>query len=86
MCRESARRFYLKYIIEHLDGSTLIKTKLIIKKYVKDLKRGYPPEFVDQSTNQDEHFPINSIFSGYDYRLLTQRFRVRIPGKVWFFR
>jgi hypothetical protein len=24
--------------------------------------------------------------SGYDYRLLTQRFRVRIPGKVWFFR
>jgi hypothetical protein len=24
--------------------------------------------------------------SGYDDRLLTQRFRVRIPGKVWFFR
>jgi hypothetical protein len=23
--------------------------------------------------------------SGYDYRLLTQRFRVRVPGKVWFF-
>jgi hypothetical protein len=24
--------------------------------------------------------------SGYDYRLLAQRFRVRNPGKVWFFR
>jgi hypothetical protein len=33
-----------------------------------------------------ESFKTAPRCSGYDYRLLTQRFWVRIPGKVWFFR
>jgi hypothetical protein len=50
--------FYLKYIIGLLDGSKLIKTKIIKNKYVKYLKRGYPTEFADSTHNQNKKVGI----------------------------
>jgi hypothetical protein len=43
--------FYLKYIIGLLNGSKLIETKIIIKKY---LNRSFPTEFLDSTQNYNK--------------------------------
>jgi hypothetical protein len=43
--------FFKECVIELFDDSKQMKPKKIIKKYVKDLKRGYPTEFEDKKQN-----------------------------------
>jgi hypothetical protein len=66
--------------------------------YWHDLRHNNPPKMsrnfgggtvmVWAAFSMRSKTPINrpKWCSGYDYRLQTQRFRVRIPGKVWVFR
>jgi hypothetical protein len=46
--------FMLKYIIGLLDSWKLIKTKIIINKYVKFLKKSFPTEFADPTLNHNK--------------------------------
>jgi hypothetical protein len=63
-----------------LGGSKLIKTKIIIKKYVKYLKRSYPKEFADSTKNHNKMagIPIRKFSKKKNYFKNESELKIRI--------
>jgi hypothetical protein len=59
--RTLKKTFNSKFFIGLLDGSELIKTKIVIKKYVKYLKSGYPAEFENPTQNHNKMAEIKNF-------------------------
>jgi hypothetical protein len=70
LSRVRKKTFYLKFIKGLPDSSKLIKTKSIIKKYIKYFKRGYSTQFADSAQNKITGISNRKFFRKKMFKLL----------------